>query len=155
MLDSPVTMPSGRAERAPLRLLGAALLLVDAYIHVQQSVGATDHPPLATAFAASALGMLAGAALLLTRAPRLGWLIGGSTAALTLLGFVLTRSVGVPLLDPTDDLGNWTETAGVIAAGLEVLLSAFTIIAVGDRHKVHGRIIRAEIQATTPGLRET
>ncbi len=57
-----------------------------------------------------------------------GWMIGGVTAALTLLGFVLTRTVGLP--SATEDIGNWHETLGVwsmITEGAMVLLSAIVL----------------------------
>ena len=57
-----------------------------------------------------------------------GWTIGGATATLTLLGFVLTRTVGLP--SARDDIGNWHETLGVwslITEGAMVLLSAIVL----------------------------
>jgi hypothetical protein len=56
------------------------------------------------------------------------WIAGGATAALTLLGFVLTRTVGLP--SATDDIGNWHEMLGVwsfITEGAMVLLSAIAL----------------------------
>ncbi len=57
-----------------------------------------------------------------------GWLLGGATAALTILGFVLTRTTGLP--NAKDDIGNWGETIGIwslVAEGAVVLLAALAI----------------------------
>ncbi|GAC1325701.1 MAG: hypothetical protein NVSMB16_17230 [Acidimicrobiales bacterium] len=108
--------PLALAERRSLRFAGAVLLVGDAAIHVKEATGATDTPRLAVAFSASALGMLVGAALLMTVAHSWGWLVGGAgTALATLLAYCLTRSVGLPLIDPSADIGNWTETLGVVS----------------------------------------
>jgi hypothetical protein len=54
-----------------------------------------------------------------------GWALGGATALATLVGFVLTRTTGLP--GATGDVGNWGETIAVwslIAEGLVVVLAA-------------------------------
>jgi hypothetical protein len=59
-----------------------------------------------------------------------GWALAGGLCAVTLLGFVLTRTVGLP--DAMDDKGNWSETLGVwslITEGLLVVLSGACLLA--------------------------
>ena len=46
------------------------------------------------------------------------WKLAGATAAATLVGFVLTRTTGLP--GSTDDIGNWTETLAIWALVSEV-----------------------------------
>jgi len=62
---------------------------------------------------------------LLVRGDRRGWLLGGATCLATFVGFVLTRTVGLPA--STDDIGNWSESIGIwslVFEGLVVVLSA-------------------------------
>lgn len=62
---------------------------------------------------------------LLVRGDRRGWLLGGATCLATFIGFVLTRTVGLPA--STDDVGNWSESIGtwsLVFEGLVVVLTA-------------------------------
>lgn len=61
---------------------------------------------------------------LLTHRDRRGWALGGATCAATLVGFVLTRTTGLP--GASGDVGNWSETIAVwslIVEGAFVLLA--------------------------------
>lgn len=65
------------------------------------------------------------AIVLLAQRDRRGWLLGGATCLGTLVGFVLTRTTGLP--GAHGDVGNWSETIAtwsLIAEGLVVILSA-------------------------------
>ncbi|MCX9191970.1 hypothetical protein C3Y87_11195 [Carbonactinospora thermoautotrophica] len=140
----------GRAEQRVPRVLGAVLLIVAGAIHLvelpeQETIG------LAAGFALSGLATVAGALLLLTRGPRLGWLLGGAAAALTFIGYVLTRSVGLPRIDE-DDIGNWLEPLGVVSLIVEALAVAFAIWALTDQYGITTQYAVAEIKAVIPGL---
>jgi predicted membrane channel-forming protein YqfA (hemolysin III family) len=53
-----------------------------------------------------------------------GWILGGLACAATLVGFVLTRTTGLP--NASDDVGNWSEPIAVwswFAEGIVVVLS--------------------------------
>lgn len=57
-----------------------------------------------------------------------GWILGGVTSAATMLGFVLTRTSGLP--NAKGDIGNWGETIAIwslLAEGLVVVLSLAVI----------------------------
>jgi len=57
-----------------------------------------------------------------------GWILGGLTCAATVVGIVLTRTVGLPNAD--GDIGNWTETIAIwslVAEGLVVALAMTTL----------------------------
>ncbi len=95
MLDSPAATPTGRAEQRVPRLLGAVLLITGGAIHLVE-LPEQETTGLAVGFALSGLATVAVALFLLTRGPRLGWLLGGTAAALTFIGYVLTRTVGLP-----------------------------------------------------------
>lgn len=63
--------------------------------------------------------------VLLAQRDRRGWILGGGACLLTIIGFVLTRTTGLP--GAMDDKGNWGETIAVwslVAEGLMVVLSA-------------------------------
>jgi predicted membrane channel-forming protein YqfA (hemolysin III family) len=62
--------------------------------------------------------------VLLAQRDRRGWLLGGSACLLTIVGFVLTRTTGLP--GAMDDKGNWGETIAIwslVAESLMVVLS--------------------------------
>lgn len=59
-----------------------------------------------------------------------GWWLGGLTCLATLVGYVLTRTTGLP--NATGDVGNWSETIAIwstIAEALVVVLAAVAISA--------------------------
>jgi predicted membrane channel-forming protein YqfA (hemolysin III family) len=67
--------------------------------------------------------------VLLSVKDRRGWLLSGATAFATIVGFVLTRTTGLP--GASGDIGNWGETIGIwslIAEGLVLVLSLTSII---------------------------
>lgn len=128
----PSSTQDGRAERRSLRILGAAALLVGAGVHLYE-LGETD-PVFTVLFVLSAAGMLAGTVALLTAAPRLGWVVGGGTALLTLVGFVLDRTTGLPVIDPSGGIGNWGEVSGLLSMVAEAVAVAAAVAALTDRH---------------------
>ncbi|HZD64849.1 MAG TPA: hypothetical protein VE152_01990 [Acidimicrobiales bacterium] len=148
MLDSPPTTGSGRAEAPLLRLAGAASLLVGAGIHVYEFFP-QSLAYLAALFVASAAGMVVGAALLVGRAPRLGWLVGGITAALTVAGYVWSRAVGLPL--DAGDVGNWLQADGVASLVVELLAVGCAVLALVDRHRLSWFHASQELQTMRPG----
>ncbi|CAM5730919.1 hypothetical protein SHIRM173S_10945 [Streptomyces hirsutus] len=127
MLDSPASTPQGRAEHGGARALAAVLLLADAGIHAYEVIDA-DVPFLIGGFIATAVGTTVGALLLLTRGPRLGWVVGGLTALLTTIGYIVTRATPVPTDE--DDYGNWLEPLGVcslVIQGIVVVMAAVAL----------------------------
>ena len=60
---------------------------------------------------------LLGAALLIRTDSRLGWLLGGGAALVTLIGYCLTRTVGLPR--SRGDIGNWLEPMGLASIFVE------------------------------------
>jgi hypothetical protein len=62
--------------------------------------------------------------ILLAQRDRRGWMLGGLACGLTIVGYVLTRTTGLP--NATGDKGNWGETIAIwslFAEGLMVVLS--------------------------------
>lgn len=153
MLESPSTHPVGRAENRPLRVVGIAALAVVAVIHVLEFFDA-DTPALAVLFLASAAGAFAGAVLLLARAPRSGWLVGGITSLLTFAAYCVTRTVGIPGVDPRADIGNWSEPLGIVSLVVEALVVVLAVVALADAHRHSVDRAVAEARASVPGVAE-
>jgi hypothetical protein len=89
---------------------------------------------------------------LFTRAPRLGWILGGLTALLTFLGYIVTRTTPIP--GDQGDFGNWGEPLGVVSLVIEAILVAMAIWALTGPHRVRTRHLAQEAKAVTPGLSE-
>jgi hypothetical protein len=151
MLDSPVSTPDSRPELRSWRVFAGILLLAIAVIHIYEALGA-DGAFLVGGFIACAAGTTAGATLLFTRAPRLGWILGGLTALLTFLGYIVTRATPVP--GDQSDAGNWLEPLGVVSLVLEGLLVAAAAWVLTGPHPLRLRHLKQEVKAVTPGLAE-
>jgi hypothetical protein len=151
MLDSPASTPNSRAEHRYWRTAAGILLLADAAIHAYEILGA-DVAFLIGGFTATAAGTAAGAYLLFTRAPRLGWILGGVTALLTFTGYIVTRATPVP--GDQSDFGNWLEPLGVVSLVLEAILVALAAWALTGPQPVRARHLIQEAKAVTPGLSE-
>ena len=94
---------SGKIEETPCRGLGYLLLISASVVSI----------------------------VLLAQRDMRGWMLGGLTCAATLIGFVLTRTTGLP--NATGDIGNWGETIAVwslLAEGLVVAMALKVLSAV-------------------------
>lgn len=109
-----------------LRLLGAALAIGVAYIHVKDQGGFPgDKTP---SYVGVGYWILEGVALLTAVALLAGsrrhtlkaWVLTAGVALGPLLGYVLSRGPGLP--GYTDDKGNWTEPLGLVSLLVEGLL---------------------------------
>lgn len=114
------------------RVLGAALALGVAYIHVMDQGGFPgDKAPtyVGVGYYLIEVAALAVAVALLVGAGRHTlkvWALAVGVAVAPLIGFVWSRSIGMPSY--TDDIGNWTEPIGVASLVVEGLL---LVLAVG------------------------
>ncbi|HEV2633699.1 MAG TPA: hypothetical protein VGX23_01045 [Actinocrinis sp.] len=115
---------SNAVPEVSLRLVGALLALAVAAVHVadQGGVGAFDSPDwLGWAYRLiEAGGVLTALALLAPRTSRLGWAAAVLLGAGPFLGYLASRTVGVPG-DP-DDVGNWADWVGTVSLLLEAAL---------------------------------
>jgi hypothetical protein len=71
------------------------------------------------------LGSLWAAAALVRRDSHPAWLVGGAISLATIIGYALTRSVGLP--GATEDIGNWLEPLGLASLFVE----AWTVLVAG------------------------
>jgi hypothetical protein len=147
MLGKPTGLDAGRAEQPVARLIGAATLLTGAGLHLVFVPG-YHFPVLDALFTASAAGMVLAAVLLLAPAPRLGWLLGGITAFLTFLGYILTRTTGLPGI--LTAIGAWFYPLGIPSLIVEAITFCLAIWALTDRYGLNRNRLSAERRALTP-----
>jgi hypothetical protein len=127
-----------------VRRTGAALLAVAAIIHVVL-IPQYPLPVLQSLFALSALGLAVGAALLVMGLPTLGWVLGGGTALLTVIGYVLRSTVGIPGVLPFafPFFGN---ASGPISVLLEVVAAGLAVWVLRGSARPIRVAVAAEVQ---------
>ncbi len=102
---------------------GAVGLAAIALIHVLDAPGTyVDHPYIFFLYLGLIAGCLVTAALLLRSHARLGWVATLAMSSLPFIGFVLSRSTGLP--GDADDIGNWTEALGMASLFVEACVFA-------------------------------
>ncbi len=117
------------ATRLPLiDLVGIGAIGAVIAIHTSELSGKTEE----TAYLGFGYMLLIAASIisivLLAQHDIRGWILGGLTSAATILGFVITRTTGLP--NARGDIGNWGETIAVwslLAEGLVVVVSLAAI----------------------------
>jgi hypothetical protein len=111
------------------RAVGVVLLLGIALIHLFDAVDQFhEHTYVFVLYLLLMAGSLAVAAFLLRTDSRLAWSLVTLIAGLTLLGFILSRTTGLPNFD--DDIGNWTEPLGLASLfteGVALLLGLYKV----------------------------
>ena len=102
---------------------GAVGLAAIGLIHVlDASSKYSETPYMFWLYLALIAGCLLGAALLLRSHARLGWAVTLAMSSLPFIGFVLSRSTGLP--GDTGDIGNWTEPLGMASLFVEACVFA-------------------------------
>ena len=105
------------------RHIAALLLLGIAVIHAVETPSQLDEAPyLGVLFVALAVGSVLVALVLMRGSWSPAWGAGVTLAGLTLIGYVLSRTVGLPSAD--DDIGNWGDPPGLASMALEALMVA-------------------------------
>jgi hypothetical protein len=101
-----------------LRALGFVGMLAIALIHLLDVIGKIKETPyLGVMYIALMVASVAVAFYLLHTGSALAWAAAGLLAAATLIGFVLSRTTGLP--HASDDIGNWTEPLGLASMFVE------------------------------------
>ena len=123
---------------ALIDLAGIAGLSAVIAIHTSELSGKVEETAyLGLGYIALIMASIVSIVLLAQRDVR-GWVLGCLTAAATAIGFVLTRTTGLP--GATGDIGNWGETIAVwslIAEGAVVVLSLIALTSVRRREVGH------------------
>jgi hypothetical protein len=101
-----------------------------ALIHLLELQGKLEEVPyLGIGYIALIVTSVIAAALLIHRNSRTGWILAAGAALATLVGFTLTRTVGLP--QSTDDIGNWLEPMGLASLFVEAIVVAVAFYALG------------------------
>ena len=144
MMSTPSTRPSNSPATGPattpatrlpvLDLVGIAGLSTVIAIHTSELSGKVEE----TAYLGFGYVLLIAASLvsivMLTQRDVRGWYLGGLACAATIVGFVLTRTTGLP--NAKGDIGNWGETIAIWALTAEGLVILLTLFALGNRRKI-------------------
>ena len=121
--------PAGAGPQVAVRLVGALLALAVTAVHVadQGGVAAFNSPDwLGWSYRLIEVGgVLTALVVLLPRPPWLGWAAGVLLGVGPFLGYVLSRTVGVPG-DP-GDVGNWGYWVGTVSLFIEAALIVLSI----------------------------
>jgi hypothetical protein len=120
-----------------LRGVGFIGLLAIALIHLLDVFSKFHETPyLAVMYILLMLASIAVAFALLHTGRPIAWVAAGSLAVLTMLGFVLSRTTGLPA--SSGDIGNWKEPLGVASLFVEgavVVLSAYALAIARREHR--------------------
>ncbi len=124
-----MTNRSPEASRSPsLHLFGLALLAVIAWVHfkdIPDKLQETDY--LGWSYILLVAGCAAAGAWLLSSHPRRGYVLGSIISLGAIIGYVLTRTTGLP--HAMDDIGNWSELSGIVALVAEGAFLTLSAIA--------------------------
>jgi cytochrome bd-type quinol oxidase subunit 2 len=92
----------------------------------------TEVPYIGWLFAALIVVSLVLAALLIRSDDRKVWAATGLVAAATIVGYAITRTVGLPN-DGGEDIGNWTESLGLASLMIEGLVVLLVVARLRSR----------------------
>jgi hypothetical protein len=105
-------------------------------IHLLDAPGKfSETPYMGWMYIGLMIGCLAVAADLVVRGSRLAWAGAVVLPLSALVGFTLTRTVGLP--QAHGDIGNWGEPLGMASLFVEGTLVAFSAVALIARERVH------------------
>lgn len=111
-----------------MRAVGVVGLLGVALVHLLDVVDKIEETPyIGALYIALTVGAVALAGLLLFDASRRTWAMVAGLTASVLIGFVLSRTSGLP--DATGDIGNWKEPLGMASMFVEGCLVALASLA--------------------------
>jgi hypothetical protein len=116
-------MPTQRtpASDAAPRAVAVVGLLGVGLIHLLDSIGKySETPYIFWMYVALILATVAVSGALLHRESRLAWAAAGALPLSALVGFVLSRTTGLP--SANGDVGNWTEPLGLASMFVEACL---------------------------------
>ncbi len=120
------------ALRSPQRYPAAALALVAGLAHVPVTPEHLDEAPyIGVLFIVLTVVCVIWAAALLISDSRAVWASLGATCLLAVAGYVVSRTIGLPLM--ADDVGNWFETLGVVSVVTETAVALLAALALVRR----------------------
>jgi hypothetical protein len=127
------TRIKGAVDDAIARAVAIGGLVAIALIHVLQLPAAfAAIGYLGALFIAAIVACLGLAAVMTRTSDDRAWTASGGLAALILLGYVISRTIGLPGF--TDDIGEWSETLGLasmVAEGFVVFVAGSVLVSRG------------------------
>ena len=106
-----------------------------ALIHLLELQGKlAEVPYLGVGYIALIAASVISGALLIHSNSRIGWMLAGGAALGTIVGFTLTRTVGLP--QSTGDIGNWLEPMGLASLFVEVIVVCVAAYALGTMNSL-------------------
>jgi hypothetical protein len=132
-IDSPAGDLGRAAREIVTRAVAAVGLAGIALIHLLDSLGKFQETPyMGWMYVGLMLSCLAVAAMLVRANAREAWLAAIALPAAAILGFTLTRTVGLP--QAHGDIGNWSEPLGLAALFVEGAVIAIAAYALAALH---------------------
>jgi hypothetical protein len=129
---------SAAVNDAVARTVGIVGLGGIALIHALQSPEAFEETTyLGALFIGAIVASLVLAAVLTRTSDQRAWAAAGGLAAAIMIGYVLTRTSGLP--DATVDVDNWTEPLGLASLVAEGLVFCVTVGVLASRRALSGR----------------
>lgn len=114
----PVEAIQHTVRHSTVRVIGFVGLLGLALIHLLDVLSKFQETPyLGVMYVALMVASVAVAFAILHFGSRLTWMLGAGLAAATLLGYVFSRTTGLP--SATGDIGNWSEPLGLASMFVE------------------------------------
>ena len=134
-------------HRVIARAAGTVGLLGVALVHLLDLQSKLHETPyLGLGYIALIVGAVGTAGALIHRDSRSAWVAAALLAGLTLAGYVVNRTVGMP--SATDDIGNWLEPLGLASLFVEGITVAVSAYALADeRGGGIARLSRRRLQA--------
>lgn len=115
-------------HKPSFQVLALALLGVIAWVHFKDIPGKlTETDYLGWSYILLVAGCAAAGAWLLSSHWRSGYVLGALISLGAIVGFVLTRTTGLP--HATGDIGNWSELSGIIALVSEAAFLGLSALA--------------------------
>src|SRR3954447_22831193 len=134
-MNSSTDSPGGLAREISTRSVAAVGLAGIALIHLLDSLGKFQETPyMGWMYVGLMISCLAVAAALLHTHSREAWVATIALPASAIVGFVLTRTTGLP--QAHGDVGNWSEPLGLAALFVEGTVIAVAGYALGALHPV-------------------
>jgi hypothetical protein len=132
----------------PLLVVGAGLLLAIAIIHLQDQgglLGGESPTWLRYGYYLIEIGSII-SALVLIRGKAIGWVLGLASSAAPLVGYLLSRTVGVPG-DP-GDVGNWGYLLGTVSLMVEASFIVLAVVCLIRLHRAGRGVADPDHQVT-------